>query len=131
MSNLLFLERKLLPNHDTDPTQAILGDLAVALHGIAAQSVLEALGDTSGLPLEQREALCLAAVREVLHNLQFSLTAAPQSSLTPEILQPLSQAGAFAGQQIEIRFPQDEPGEQRLARLISNLRANIRTGQKN
>ena|SRR3989338_6518631 len=130
MVKTLIVERRLLPNHDADPTQTILCDLAAALHGIAAQNMLEALGDTSGLPLEQRKALCLVATGELLHHLQASLTAAPQGPLTEEILGPLSQARAFAGQQIETLFPQDEEGERQLANLIYTLRANIKTGQK-
>ena len=86
MVKTLIVERRLLPNHDADPTQTILCDLAAALHGIAAQNMLEALGDTSGLPLEQRKALCLVATGELLHHLQASLTAAPQGPLTEEIV---------------------------------------------
>jgi hypothetical protein len=125
----IFTEQRLLSNHETDPTQIVLGDLASALHGIAAAYVSETV-DLRGLSLEQREVLCLTAARELLHQLQSSLTAAPQSPLTSEILEPLSQAGAFAKQQIDVRFPETKTEEKQLAALIVAVRANIRTGKR-
>ena len=131
MSNPLIPEVKFLRNHEADPTQTMLGDLAAALHGIAAQNVFETLGDTSGLPPEQREALCLVAARELLSQLQTSLIMAPQSPLTPKIVETLSQAGTFTLRQIDTRFPKNKEGEQQLAGLVSTLRSRIKAGQKN